>query len=193
MQQKTTKIGRNDPCPCASGLKYKKCCFESKDSELGRFQEIQGQIKQRIKNNGGKEAVFLEPNSHPVKMSEVIIEFADEILRHSHTTAEKRNAITFACVAWNLAQVKAHDEEEYIKRLSSFLETMGTTADQSEKSEYARNLIESLIDKKAKYFSEINRFILDVQMDYVRGELILNIASEISPEEYAEHIDFDVK
>ena len=24
---KTKKVGRNDPCPCGSGLKYKKCCF----------------------------------------------------------------------------------------------------------------------------------------------------------------------
>jgi len=23
-----TKIGRNDPCPCGSGKKFKKCCFE---------------------------------------------------------------------------------------------------------------------------------------------------------------------
>ena len=23
------KIGRNDPCPCGSGLKYKKCCLGS--------------------------------------------------------------------------------------------------------------------------------------------------------------------
>ncbi len=23
---KTQKIGRNDPCPCGSGKKYKKCC-----------------------------------------------------------------------------------------------------------------------------------------------------------------------
>ena len=23
------KIGRNDPCPCGSGLKYKKCCLNS--------------------------------------------------------------------------------------------------------------------------------------------------------------------
>lgn len=23
---KDKKIGRNDPCPCGSGLKYKKCC-----------------------------------------------------------------------------------------------------------------------------------------------------------------------
>jgi preprotein translocase subunit SecA len=24
--QRTEKIGRNDPCPCGSGKKYKKCC-----------------------------------------------------------------------------------------------------------------------------------------------------------------------
>ncbi|MCK5763193.1 MAG: SEC-C domain-containing protein, partial [Clostridiales bacterium] len=23
---KKAKVGRNDPCPCGSGLKYKKCC-----------------------------------------------------------------------------------------------------------------------------------------------------------------------
>ena len=23
---KTQKVGRNDPCPCGSGKKYKKCC-----------------------------------------------------------------------------------------------------------------------------------------------------------------------
>jgi uncharacterized protein len=24
----STKIGRNDPCPCGSGKKYKKCCAD---------------------------------------------------------------------------------------------------------------------------------------------------------------------
>ena len=27
---KGPKIGRNDPCPCGSGLKYKKCCGKNK-------------------------------------------------------------------------------------------------------------------------------------------------------------------
>lgn len=27
---KGKKIGRNDPCPCGSGLKYKKCCGKNK-------------------------------------------------------------------------------------------------------------------------------------------------------------------
>ena len=25
VQKKSTKVGRNDPCPCGSGLKYKNC------------------------------------------------------------------------------------------------------------------------------------------------------------------------
>jgi uncharacterized protein len=26
LRRSTPKIGRNDPCPCGSGRKYKKCC-----------------------------------------------------------------------------------------------------------------------------------------------------------------------
>lgn len=29
----TSKIGRNDPCPCGSGKKYKKCCMGLLDSK----------------------------------------------------------------------------------------------------------------------------------------------------------------
>lgn len=25
------KVGRNDPCPCGSGLKYKKCCGKNEE------------------------------------------------------------------------------------------------------------------------------------------------------------------
>ncbi|HIZ71748.1 MAG TPA: SEC-C domain-containing protein [Candidatus Atopostipes pullistercoris] len=25
---RSKKIGRNDPCPCGSGKKYKKCCMK---------------------------------------------------------------------------------------------------------------------------------------------------------------------
>lgn len=32
------KIGRNDPCPCGSGQKYKKCC-EAKD-DAKRAEEL---------------------------------------------------------------------------------------------------------------------------------------------------------
>jgi len=31
------QVGRNDPCPCGSGLKYKKCCADKDDQRRRRF------------------------------------------------------------------------------------------------------------------------------------------------------------
>ncbi|MBR6530302.1 MAG: SEC-C domain-containing protein, partial [Clostridia bacterium] len=28
----SAKVGRNDPCPCGSGKKYKKCCGAAKEA-----------------------------------------------------------------------------------------------------------------------------------------------------------------
>ena len=33
MKNKIVKVGRNDPCPCGSGLKYKKCCLNKNDTK----------------------------------------------------------------------------------------------------------------------------------------------------------------
>jgi methionyl aminopeptidase len=33
MKDNKLKVGRNDPCPCGSGLKYKRCCLGKPDSE----------------------------------------------------------------------------------------------------------------------------------------------------------------
>jgi len=32
------EVGRNDPCPCGSGKKYKKCCLDSGKYE--KYQEV---------------------------------------------------------------------------------------------------------------------------------------------------------
>ena len=32
------KIGRNDPCPCGSGKKYKNCCMDSGKYETTHFE-----------------------------------------------------------------------------------------------------------------------------------------------------------
>lgn len=47
-------IGRNDPCPCGSGKKYKKCCFlkideaETKDLEYSKFQNTRMSAKGKL-------------------------------------------------------------------------------------------------------------------------------------------------
>ncbi len=39
METKARKVGRNDPCPCGSGLKYKKCCLDKGHSGFLRLKE----------------------------------------------------------------------------------------------------------------------------------------------------------
>jgi len=37
---KDLKIGRNDPCPCGSGLKFKKCCLGKNDPAANRLAQV---------------------------------------------------------------------------------------------------------------------------------------------------------
>lgn len=50
------KIGRNEPCPCGSGLKYKKCCDKPVTLRLTATQMVICLLRQL----GGKATVELE-------------------------------------------------------------------------------------------------------------------------------------
>ncbi|MBD3917468.1 SEC-C domain-containing protein [Paenibacillus sp. PR3] len=53
MIQVSNKIGRNESCPCGSGLKYKRCCLD-KDQQQGR-QTVEGNKK--AASSAGQNAV----------------------------------------------------------------------------------------------------------------------------------------
>lgn len=50
------KIGRNDPCPCGSGKKYKRCCYDRNDyipSEVpSQFERLKAKQLQIEKQQG---------------------------------------------------------------------------------------------------------------------------------------------
>lgn len=117
-------------------------------------------------------------------MSEVILEFADDMLRHSDTRSDKKNAINLACFAWNLAFFKGESDEVCQTQLNSFLKKIGikNRVDTNE----IEPLINALVHKKINAYNEINRFIIDYQIDFKRDELMLNVASIIPPEEIDE-------
>ncbi len=48
-----TKVGRNAPCPCGSGKKYKKCCLLSRKSEALEQRRI-------LEQNPGKALVEVD-------------------------------------------------------------------------------------------------------------------------------------
>ncbi len=41
-------IGRNDPCPCGSGKKYKKCCLNKTYIDVGKEDSIRGRLVQKL-------------------------------------------------------------------------------------------------------------------------------------------------
>ena len=50
MKNKFFKIRRNDPCPCGSGMKYKKCCLDKTGSDPGKLKtEYAKKYRIRIK------------------------------------------------------------------------------------------------------------------------------------------------
>lgn len=52
------KVGRNDPCPCGSGLKYKKCCLLIKRPVQKTFKELYlNRYKIRIKEKKDIEGI----------------------------------------------------------------------------------------------------------------------------------------
>ena len=42
------KINRNDPCPCGSGKKYKKCCYEN--DQKGRSERRKGMLGKMLQS-----------------------------------------------------------------------------------------------------------------------------------------------
>ena len=54
----TDKVGRNDPCPCGSGLKYKKCCLGKNGDHAPDLGEIyQRKYGIRLKNKSEIEGI----------------------------------------------------------------------------------------------------------------------------------------
>lgn len=64
------KIGRNDPCPCGSGKKFKKCCESSMIGKKYKAHKIESQDQTSSKVAGLTslfQAPTPAPNKEPVK------------------------------------------------------------------------------------------------------------------------------
>ena len=70
------KVGRNDPCPCGSGLKYKKCCLNkdmqgSKRTKELYYQKYRIRLKNRDDIEGIKRAGLLALDTLDLVESEI--------------------------------------------------------------------------------------------------------------------------
>jgi tetratricopeptide (TPR) repeat protein len=87
------KTGRNDPCPCGSGRKYKVCCLEKDQSaEHARFARAQAEAAEAAEAMRRKQQAVVDA------------------LEHEHDLAEDSNAVIALVRAGKL------DEAEHAAR-----------------------------------------------------------------------------
>ena len=103
------KLGRNDPCPCGSGQKYKRCCLTS-DAEVNAEMR-----RARARGAGPYESVG------PARQ---MVEFAQPLLDGAGDSPEiMQRAMDLGVIFWNLAILPGSDRRKFLdERLSSMSE-----------------------------------------------------------------------
>ncbi len=65
MRRAVPKRGRNEPCHCGSGKKYKHCCISKDDETLHHSTSIAGVTEAELRANPERYLTVLELESHP--------------------------------------------------------------------------------------------------------------------------------
>lgn len=80
------KIGRNDPCPCGSGKKYKKCCLrKAVDPDYSNIEKIPDILKSLRKGARFKECIYPIKsdcseriiNAHSIQNNKILSKISD--------------------------------------------------------------------------------------------------------------------
>ncbi|MFA4956454.1 MAG: SEC-C metal-binding domain-containing protein [Candidatus Methanoperedens sp.] len=136
----SSKPGRNDPCPCGSGKKYKRCCLDKKTIE--DFDYSKKQVPE-----------FKLPRISPLAMMRIEqkmlknpVEFA-KFKKEIEKTGRAEEIEDFISKSWNLDKIKIMSTEEIIGKLRS----MNVKFDIEDFKEQAQEYI-SAIDLSEDYY-----------------------------------------
>ena len=94
------KTGRNDPCPCGSGKKYKHCCLET-----DRATELASAIAQRVALQAQKANPTAQRKDYQAELLE-----SQAALQEAQALDEESNAVV------DLVQAGRLDEAEQAAR-----------------------------------------------------------------------------
>ncbi|UCF58139.1 MAG: type I methionyl aminopeptidase [Deltaproteobacteria bacterium] len=82
MRDREKKVGRNDPCPCGSGLKYKKCCLSKAAPRVNNTKEKY----HREHNIRLKEKADIEPIKRAGRLAIATLQLVEELIKPGITT-----------------------------------------------------------------------------------------------------------
>lgn len=178
-QAVSNKIGRNEPCFCGSNKKYKKCCINIKSTENNTktlVRKAQDNIASRLTKFNSKYKFIQPEDVGAIKMSEVIIDFADELLDRANNFEQYKRALTIAIIAWNVA---VFDNDKRDDTIASLFDKMKIDENSTEGKDMI-DIINWHVEKKDALYPDINRAIMDFEIIRVgKEDFHLNVASTL--------------
>ena len=79
------KVSRNDPCPCGSGKKYKKCCWKKRKLKAPEPRAVVAAAKAPA-----IEIPSAHPDADPARASNLNLEYQQALLQWGRTPWWKR-------------------------------------------------------------------------------------------------------
>jgi hypothetical protein len=137
------KMGRNDPCHCGSGKKYKKCCLDADEAARPRRLETNGE---RLHVSGGVSDDELDLAKQYFRDKDEgrgpaaqMADYAKPIIDATDGSFESmQKALNIAMLFWNLSVLRDAKREEALAEMVARI----AEADRAEWEQTARMMIE---------------------------------------------------
>jgi hypothetical protein len=155
-------ISRNQPCPCGSGKKYKKCCYDKNDK--GKIIFSCG-----LKKDLAEGATMTSGTQK--KMSEILLEFAKPLTDVCKSDRAFCSAIELSAIAWN----SSFFPRKKMNKLTE--ESIEKYIEDNQDKEMIKEMLSMMIERKKKSFSLIKTMILNFEITYKNGEHKINVMS----------------
>ena len=182
-------VGRNDPCPCGSGAKYKYCCLRRSGRKSGTRQAIKPQqterknaeksteelkyrVTKKFERQGAKQVSFRKNYATEVGKkpnSDVLLEFAEPLLEHDRPQRADvlEECLELAMSIWNA--LCAQNTEEYRQ---SFISTFSV-----DPTLQPAELWDELAERKARLFPDDDRHFAEVMVRDEPGGPYVEVAA----------------
>jgi hypothetical protein len=141
------KVGRNEPCPCGSGKKYKKCHLDAGDAARSRAVAGDGLSPDAL----DAAAQLLRDKDAGKGPASQMVDYARPILDSTDGDSESTQAaLTLAMLFWNLAITRDDAVRE------ETLSEMALRLDEEERDEFAETA-QMMIERHRMMFPEMHR------------------------------------
>ena len=118
----------------------------------------------------------IDQASHPVKISEMVWEFAGDFIRMGDSEEDRHSRLTAACSAWNMACAPVEKRAGMLDQYMTGFKRYNRDADEATICAVRQDM-ETLIDRKLRLFPTVIKQIVGAWIHRVGGQDRIEVAS----------------